>query len=106
MLELGERNDGSIAAARVGDVLTVRLPENASTGYRWAIDRVDPEKIELVEASGHYPASAAVGSGGDAIFRFKVKTAGESTIALKYWRQWEGDTSVIKRFTVSVMAVR
>ncbi|WP_425601493.1 protease inhibitor I42 family protein [Dyella humicola] len=30
-----------------------------------------------------------VGSGGEAIFRFKVLDAGSNALALKYWQPWE-----------------
>ena len=37
MQVIGESADGTTIALRVGDVLELRLPENASTGYRWQV---------------------------------------------------------------------
>ena len=58
-------------------------------GYRFS------EKIML-----QYRAGNAVGSGGEIAFNFKARKAGTGEIALKHWRHWEGDRSVIARFRV------
>jgi inhibitor of cysteine peptidase len=105
MLTLGEQDNGRHLPARVGDVIEVRLAENATTGYRWALDSRDPGVIEAMDAAANYP-NAAVGSGGEAIFRFRVIGPGAATLALKSWRHWEGPESVVQRFAVTIDAAR
>ena len=56
-------DDGRSATLKVGEAVTVTLPENASTGYRWAIDSADPALITISEPAASYQAGA-VGSGG------------------------------------------
>jgi inhibitor of cysteine peptidase len=104
MLTLSEQDNGRRVPAHVGDVLEVRLAENATTGYGWALDSSNAGLLEPVEATSDYP-SAAVGAGGAAIFRFRVVGPGSGTLALKYWRPWEGDRSAIRRFAVTIDAV-
>lgn len=84
---------------RLGDSIQVLLPENATTGYRWAIDRYDKEFIEALETEPRYMANA-VGSGGEVAFIFKGKKIGTGEIMLKRWRHWEGDSSVASRFHI------
>lgn len=103
MLTLGEQDNGRRVPARAGDVVEVRLPENATTGYRWALDSQDGAVIQAQDTAANYP-SAAVGSGGEAIFRFRVVGAGSASLALKSWRHWEGDKSVVQRFAVTIDA--
>lgn len=86
-----------------GDTVRISLPENATTGYRWAIDRVDDDVIEAVGSEPHY-AGNAVGSGGNVTFTFKGRKSGSGEIVLKYWRHFEGDASVQKRFRVRLNA--
>jgi inhibitor of cysteine peptidase len=105
MLTLGEQDNGRRVPARVGDVVEVRLAENATTGYRWAPDSQEAGMIEAMEATASYP-NGAVGSGGEAIFRFRVIGPGSATLALKSWRHWEGAGSVIQRFAVTIDAAR
>ena len=103
MLTLTDQDDGRRLAVHVGDVLELRLAENATTGYRWAPDRYDAGLLALAGATASYP-NAAVGSGGAAVFRFRVVAAGSGTLALKYWRHWEGSGSIIRRFAVTIDA--
>jgi predicted secreted protein len=103
MLTLTDQDNGRRLAVRVGDMLTLRLAENATTGYRWEPDRYDTRLLELAEETASYP-NAAVGSGGEAIFRFRIVSAGSSTLALKSWRHWEGAGSIIQRFAVTIDA--
>jgi inhibitor of cysteine peptidase len=103
MLTLREQDNGRRVPAHVGDEIEVRLAENATTGYRWAPDSPDAGVLQPVEATANYP-SAAVGAGGEAIFRFRVVGPGSGKLALKSWRHWEGDRSIIQRFAVTVDA--
>jgi inhibitor of cysteine peptidase len=102
-ITLTDQNDGGEIHAQAGDTLEVHLAENATTGYRWEPDNLDPRVFELEQASANYPSSQ-IGSGGDAQFRIKVLAAGSSALRFKYWRRWEGEAGVVKRFTVKVDA--
>ena len=101
MVTLNAQDNGGRVTARVGDVLELHLGENATTGYRWAPDSYDTGRLELVETTANYPA-AALGSGGQAVFRFRVTAAGAADLTLKYWRHWEGAASIIQRFAVTI----
>ncbi len=100
-IELTEQNEGGEVRAQVGDSIDIRLPENATTGYRWEPDRLDPHILQLETSEGEYP-SGPPGSGGMAHFKIKVLAAGRATLSFKYWRRWEGEAGIIKRFTVKV----
>ncbi|WP_046316382.1 protease inhibitor I42 family protein [Mycobacterium sp. UM_Kg1] len=101
-LRLTERDDGRRIQLRVGDTIELRLPENAPAGYRWGVDSLDERLLELTETSGDYPA--ATGSAGVACFHLRVRAPGESVLRLTYRRSWEGDTGVLSRFAVTVVA--
>jgi inhibitor of cysteine peptidase len=103
-ITLTERDDNSRIQARVGDTLEVRLPEIASAGYRWSPDDLDPSLFEVKEVGADYP-DGAIGASGQAIFRITVRTAGNGALRLKYWRPWEGEEGVQRRFAVEVEAV-
>jgi inhibitor of cysteine peptidase len=97
MLSLVETDNDRTVDIRVGETVRVTLPENATTGYRWAVDRYDEECIEAPTTEPHYPAKA-IGSGGEVAFTFQGKKVGTGEIVLKYWRHWEGDSSITTRF--------
>jgi inhibitor of cysteine peptidase len=97
MADVEITENGSTTTVEHGDEIVLRLPENATTGYRWAIDRLDEDVIEAVGSEPNYPGSA-VGSAGHVAFTFKAKKAGTGEVTLKYWRHFEGDKSITNRF--------
>ena len=99
MLTIGESDNGRTLDIGCGESVRVSLPENATTGYRWAIDRYDERVIEAIASETAYSVSA-LGSGGEVAFTFRGKNAGSGEIMLKYWRHWEGESSVRARFQV------
>lgn len=101
MPTLTDQDNGRRVSLHVGDPLELHLAENATTGYRWSMDRHDTRLLEPVEATASY-SKAAVGSGGQAVFRFRAAAAGSTELALKYWRHWEGEGSAIQRFSVTL----
>ncbi len=95
--------DGRTVSVAVGDTLAIRLHENATTGYRWEVETYDEDIVTLQDSSANY-AEDAVGSGGQVTFRFDVKAPGKTEVHLKLWRSWEGEDSVVQRFTVTLLA--
>jgi len=85
---------------RNGTEVHVDLEDRGTTGYRWSIDAIDDRVLAPAgEQSVAYPG---VGAGGHRVFRFETKAPGSSQLSLKLWRSWEGDSSVIERFAVTV----
>ena len=97
MQSLTEADNERTVALRVGESVRLTLPENATTGYRWAIDRLDRDVVEEAGSEAH-PSGGAIGSAGNVTFVFRAKKAGSGEVALKYWRHFEGDASIVKRF--------
>jgi inhibitor of cysteine peptidase len=99
MLLIVESDNERTVDIRQGESVRVTLPENATTGYRWAIDRYDEEFIQAL-ATEPRNAANAVGSGGEVTFIFQGKKIGDGQIVLKHWRQWEGASSVTTYFRI------
>lgn len=99
MLLVVENDNGRTMDILVGETVRVSLPENATTGYRWAIERCDAECLDAISTEPRYTASA-IGSGGEVEFTFQGKKVGDGEIVLRHWRHWEGDSSVTARFHV------
>jgi len=93
----------------VGESFVITLDENPTTGYVWAVDE-QPESLVL--QSSDYVSDAPpdkpdrpmiVGAGGKRTFTFVAQKSGTTTLKLKHWRSWEGDTSIVDTFSVSVV---
>jgi inhibitor of cysteine peptidase len=101
MLSLVESDNGRTVDIRLGESVRITLPENATTGYRWAIDHYDEDIIEALSTEPSYTANA-IGAGGEVTFIFKGKKIGTGEIMLKHWRHWEGDSSITTRFHIQL----
>jgi len=94
-----ELDDGRAIEAKVGDTIELVLPENATTGYRWAFDGLDEHVVRASEGE-LLGTPAKVGSGGDVRWRLTALAPATTTVRLKLWRRWEGDRSIQKRFAI------
>ena len=103
MQSLTEADNERTVDLRVGESVRLTLPENATTGYRWTVDHFDREVVDPAGSEPHY-AGGAVGSAGNVTFDFTAKKAGRGEVALKYWRHFEGEGSVVKRFRIRLNA--
>ena len=101
MLSITEQQDGTTVHVASHDLLQITLLENASTGFSWAVDQFDKQILELVDSEANYKANT-VGASGEVSFLFRARAPGASTIELKNWRHWEGDSSITRRFHLQV----
>ena len=91
------------AVLKVGERLEVRLPENSSTGFAWAIDDTDRRLLKLDNATYTPPAeNGFIGTRGQRAFIFTAQQPGEIALKFKYWRVWQGDDSIKERFAVTL----
>jgi|SRR5215208_3595684 len=101
-LTLTQADNGKSVEAYQGDVVLIRLPENPTTGYRWAIAAIDEEIMEPSSSYFTLSSDARIGGGGERIFTFVTKSSGTTHLELKLWREWEGDSSVIQRYELTI----
>ena len=72
MLLLTQTDNDRTAEVHIGGSVRINLAENATTGFRWAIDRYDEQLFEVVATEPHYPKDS-IGAGGDVSFTFRAK---------------------------------
>lgn len=107
ILALTRADHNRTAELRVGDRLDVRLPENPTTGFSWAIDENDRRLLALENTAYAPPAEAGfIGARGQRTFSFAARQPGDVTLKMKYWRVLEGDGSVTERFAVTLRIVQ
>jgi len=98
-----EADSGKTVEIDVGENLELSLQENATTGYRWEIENLD-NKVISVKDEDYQPSSGGkVGGGGTKKWSLKAIAPGTTEFRLKLWRQWEGNSSVQKRFSVNLV---
>jgi inhibitor of cysteine peptidase len=101
-LTLTEADKGKTVQVHTGDQITLQLDENPSTGYLWAIDKTDNAVLALQHSDYTPTPGGALGSGGTRVFTFIAKNPGTVHLQLKLWRSFEGDSSIIQRYDITI----
>ena len=99
-------DSGTTVKALVGERFTIRLAENPSTGYKWAM-KLGPG-LKLVSGSFEQPSPSpsppVVGAGGMHVWLVEVETPGTLSVNGAYYRPWEGADKSAAHFTLTVQA--
>lgn len=104
--KITDANNGQQISVKQGDVITVTLVSNPTTGYSWQVTAID-NSIIIQDGEPEYNQSPGseglVGAGGTETFRFKVIGSGEATLSLGYMRPWES-VPPIEAFSIVIMS--
>jgi inhibitor of cysteine peptidase len=101
-MTLTHADQGHSFTVQQGDEVVVRIASNATTGYEWAVAQIDSNVLTYQGSEYEAPSTNVVGAGGTQVLRFEATGTGTSPLALKYWRPWEGDASVVERYDVTI----
>jgi inhibitor of cysteine peptidase len=102
VLTLTQEDNGKAIELKTGDSLVVRLDENPTTGYRWAVERGSEEILNPPGSEFVQNPDAKTGAGGTRVFTFQASKPGKTSLKIKHWRAWQGDSSVTHRFGVEI----
>ncbi|MFF5184109.1 protease inhibitor I42 family protein [Streptomyces sp. NPDC000345] len=72
----------------LGDEIVVQLPENATTGYLWSVQRVDGA-LQVTGDAYEAPGQPLPGAGGKRLVRIRPTAVGEASVGLVLKRPWE-----------------
>ena len=89
-----------------GDRIIIRLEENSSTRYLWAVDVKEGDSVEIQDSNSSVSTDTGFGADGLRTITFTAKKPGLTQIKLKQWREWEGDDSVIDRYNVTINVLK
>jgi inhibitor of cysteine peptidase len=103
--QITDADNGKQITIKSGDVVTVTLESNPTTGYSWQVIEID-NAVLLQDGDPEYKQSpgseSLVGAGGTETFRFKAIGNGETSLGLGYMRPWES-VPPIQTFTIQVI---
>ena len=101
---LTDADNGKQIIVKSGDVMTITLVSNPTTGYSWQVMEID-ETLLLQKGDPEYKQSPGteglVGAGGVETFRFEAIGSGETALTLGYMRAWES-VPPIEEFSIQV----
>ncbi len=87
-ITLTEQDRGREVPVSAGDVIELRLPENPTTGLRWAFE--DHAGVEILEDRNDMGQGVTPGAASDRVFRLRV-LGGDAALRLSRAQAWEPD---------------
>lgn len=92
MSEIQIQASGEQVEAAEGDRIVLRIPENATTGYRWVVSEL-PEPLELAADEFVPPGTAQPGAGGERRVELVARGPGQGRVVLTLERPWEHEAA-------------
>jgi inhibitor of cysteine peptidase len=100
-MNLTTTDRGQTVHARTGDSVTLRLPENPTTGYRWMVEAAGA--LALVDDHTD-SAGSACGTPGMRVLAFRISSAGTHELRLSHRRAWDPPGESLDQFTARIVA--
>ncbi|MEG0861240.1 MAG: protease inhibitor I42 family protein [Pseudomonas sp.] len=87
-----------------GQNLTLTLPSNPSTGYRWLLQNPAAGILRSLgpEVYSHPEDAGVVGSAGQSVWRFQAQGAGEGHLLLVYQQPWAPEVRPVQTFDCAI----
>jgi len=85
-----------------GEILTVQLEGNPTTGYVWETDVLDKDILIQEGKADFLRKSDLIGSPGVQVFKFKAVGKGKTRLEMIYHRPWEKEKEPLKTFFAEV----
>ena len=101
-MKLTEHDQGKTITIYQGDTVVIELDENPTTGFTWAIHKANEQVLKLINSEYMPAPGGTIGIGGVRVFTFEAKHVGTAQIELKYWRSFAGDSSIMRRYDITV----
>jgi inhibitor of cysteine peptidase len=91
---------------QTGQLLTLTLPSNPTTGYRWLVQNPATSVLRSLgpEVYSNPEDAGLVGSAGQSVWRFQVQAAGDSHLILVYQQPWAPEVRPVKTFDCAISA--
>jgi inhibitor of cysteine peptidase len=83
-----------------GQHLTLTLPSNPTTGYRWLVQNPAPGVLKSLgpEVYSNPEDAGLVGGAGQSVWRFLAQTPGDGHLLLVYQQPWSPEVKPVQTF--------
>jgi len=103
MVIITKQDNGKEIKAKVGNVIQVELEGLGSAGYKWYLDSLNAEYLEIIsEETKAVSDKEKIGAPVLGIWRFKALKKGFTEIKMDHYRVWEGKDSATDHFGIKL----
>lgn len=100
-VQVDQASNGKAFRLFVGQILSLRLLENPSTGFQWIVEENESSPLEQKE-SMFRPTPGGPGAGGTRVFRFLAKGIGLVRLKLMCQRPWFAPSKPSETFSINL----
>jgi inhibitor of cysteine peptidase len=100
IVSLASDDHGQNVEVSQNDQILLRLPENASTGYKWSVD-ADSAFLKIVSDDFEPPSGESLGAGGGRKVIMEPVAKGSTMLGARLIRSWEADKPR-QQFSISI----
>ena len=86
----------------VGDIITVELCSNPTTGFQWEYETTGRTVLQETDHEFVPPGSDKAGAPGKDIWTFEAIEKGETELRMEYSRPWEGGEKAEWTYSLTV----
>jgi inhibitor of cysteine peptidase len=100
-----EANVARQVEVKSGDIFTIALDSNATTGFQWTV-QANITDVNILQQTSHdciAPNATALGKAGIEEWTFKAGHTGTTKVTLSYNRPWEGGEKGVRTFELTVV---
>ena len=89
-------DSGKTVYLKIGEQITIKLPENQSTGYSWRMMTIPQSQMVISQAADQFARSQTntLGAGGERVFQYQATNIGTVDLYGFHSRPWESDSNV------------
>jgi len=97
-------DNGKTITVHKYDVIQIELEALGAAGYAWHIESLDPELLEIVQKDTIVNSKKEKRAGAPVTHMWQLRAikAGETEIAMHYYRVWERKDTAIGEFRLKV----
>jgi len=102
-------DNGKTLTAKVGELITVSLKGNPTTGYSWTEPQIAGDFVQAagkVEYKTDKHPNGMVGVGGMFTVKLKAVKSGQAVVTMEYRRPWEKDQPAAQTFKVTIAVAK
>jgi predicted secreted protein len=100
---VNKQDNGKEIKTKAGNVIQVELEGLGGAGYKWYLDGLNAEYLELIsEETKAVSDKEKIGAPVLGIWRFKTLMKGYTEIKMDHYRGWEGKDSATEHFGIKL----
>jgi predicted secreted protein len=102
---LGEEDNNREITIALGETFLIEIEGTGATGYKWYIDKLDSEYLELISEGTKPITGGKFGAPVLTYWKIAALKKGKMEILMRYYRPWEGQDKALRVYRVVINVI-